>query len=83
MSAKRKRVVLSLEKKVLIINWAVDRGESVQKLANEFGVDQQTVHDLIKHINKIFKFISCAELSAARKTMKKSSLSDMESALFE
>ncbi|KAE9523100.1 hypothetical protein AGLY_016506 [Aphis glycines] len=43
MSAKRKRVVLCLEKKVLIINRAVDHGESVQKLANEFGVGQQTV----------------------------------------
>lgn len=84
MSAKRKRVVLSLEKKVLIINRAVDHGESVQKLANEFGVGQQTVRDLIKQKNEIFKFISCAEVSAKkRKTMKKSSLSDMESALFE
>ncbi|KAL4126727.1 hypothetical protein QTP88_010936 [Uroleucon formosanum] len=84
MSVKRKRVVLSLEKKVLIINWAVDHGESVQKLANEFGVGQQTVRDLIKQKNEIFKFISCAEVSAKkRKTMKKSSLSDMESALFE
>lgn len=87
MSAKRKRVVLSLEKKVLIINRAVDRGESVKKLADEFGVGEQTVRDLIKQKNDIFKFLSCAEstseLSAARKTMKKSSLSDMESALFE
>jgi len=62
MSAKRKRVDLSLEKKVLIINWAVDHGESVQKLANEFGVGQQTVRDLIKQKNEIFKFISCAEV---------------------
>eukprot|EP00102_Acyrthosiphon_pisum_P019793 XP_016657003.1 PREDICTED: jerky protein homolog-like [Acyrthosiphon pisum] len=66
MSAKRKRVVLSLEKKMLIINRAVDHGESVQKLANKFS------------------FISCAEvLAKKRKTMKNSSLSDMESALFE
>lgn len=84
MSAKRNCVVLSLEKKVLIINRVVDHGESVQKLANEFGVGQQTVRVLIKQKNEIFKFISCAEVSAKkRKTMKKSSLSDMESALFE
>ncbi|XP_050526828.1 jerky protein homolog-like [Daktulosphaira vitifoliae] len=83
MSVKRKRIVLSLEKKVLIINRAVDHGESIQKLADEFGVGQQTVRDLIKQKNEIFKFISCPELSATRKTMKKSSLSDMESALFE
>ena len=84
MSVKQKCVVLSLEKKVLIINRVVDHGESVQKLANEFGVGQQTVRDLIKQKNEIFKFISCAEVSAKkRKTMKKSSLSDMESALFE
>jgi len=73
---------------MLIINRAVDGhdGECVQKLANDFGVGQQfeTVRDLNKQNNDIFNFISCAELSAKkRKTMKKSSLSDMESALFE
>lgn len=42
MSAKWKGVVHSLEKKVLNINWVVDRGESVKTLADEFGVGEQT-----------------------------------------
>jgi len=69
MSAKRKRVALSLEKKVLIINRAVDRSESVKKLADEFGMSEQTMRDLIKQKNDIFKFISCAESSSELSTL--------------
>ncbi|XP_056636254.1 jerky protein homolog-like [Diorhabda sublineata] len=87
MASKRKRVVLSLEQKVFIINRVLDRGESVRKVAGEFGVGEQTVRDLIKRKDEILRFISSADstslLASGRKTMRKSTLSDMESALFE
>ena len=44
MSAKLKNFVLSLEKKVWIINRAVDHNESIKKLDDEFNVDEKAVH---------------------------------------
>lgn len=73
-------------KKNVDYNHIVAYGEIIKKLADEFVVGEQTVRDLIKRKDDIFKFISCAEsstkLSAVRKTMKKS-LSNMEFAFFE
>ena len=90
MNAKHKRVVLSLEKKVLIINRAVDHVESEKNLLDKFGVGKQKVRDLIKRKGDIFQFISSAEPSfiffcaiGYKEKLKKASLSDMESALFE
>jgi len=67
MSAKRKR--FSREKNVDYKPGCRSRGESVKKLANEFGVGEQTVRDLIKLENYIFKFISCAESSSELPTL--------------
>jgi hypothetical protein len=86
MATKRKRVVLSIDQKVTIINRAVDNGENIKKLSVEFGVGVQTVRDLIKRKSEIFNFISTADTTAAastRKTMKKSKLSDLDGAVFE
>lgn len=48
MSQKRKRIVLTIEQKLEIINRVVDKGESVKKLSAEFGVGEQTVRDIVK-----------------------------------
>lgn len=53
MSQKRKRIVLTIEQKLEIINRVVDKGESVKKLSAEFGVGEQRVRDIVKK-KKIF-----------------------------
>lgn len=85
MSQKRKRIVLTIEQKLEIINRVVDKGESVKKLSAEFGVGEQTVRDIVKKKN-IFDFVASAETmcsSSSRKTMENSTITDVDNAVFQ
>uniref|UniRef100_H3BCC2 HTH psq-type domain-containing protein n=1 Tax=Latimeria chalumnae TaxID=7897 RepID=H3BCC2_LATCH len=63
--AKRKRTVLPLEKKVVSVNH-LENGESVTKLAKEYGLGQSTLLDL----NKTLKYISETETGAGLSACK-------------
>ena len=52
---KRKRVVLSLETKLTILD-RNSKGESQVKLATEYGIGTSTVGDIIKNADKIKSF---------------------------
>ena len=52
---KRKRVVLSLETKLTILD-RNSKGESQVKLATEYGIGTSTVEDIIKNADKIKSF---------------------------
>lgn len=82
---KRKRVVLSLQQKLEIID-RLEKGISVQSLASEYNVGEQTVRDIRKKKTDLMKFTSCAESSIGlkkRKTMKKSTYESLDMAMLE
>lgn len=83
MALKRKRVVLTAEKKLEIIKRR-KRGETITLLANEYGVGQQTVRDLVKQQPKLEKFVSMCETTAGpsqRKTMKGAKSEQLENVM--
>lgn len=76
-SGKRKRVVLSLENKICILD-RLARGERATKLATEFGIGNATVTDLKKNEAKIRAFVSSMEsLSVSSKQRKIMRLAEM------
>ncbi|XP_064412796.1 jerky protein homolog-like [Latimeria chalumnae] len=82
--AKRKRTVLPLEKKVVIVN-RLENGESVTKLAKEYGLGQSTVSDLKRNSGKILKYASKMETGAgllARKIMRQPVEVKLDEALY-
>lgn len=86
MSTKRKRTVLSLKKKVEIINRVVDKSESVKKIAIEYGIGEQTVRDLIKNRKDILQFVCSSESIAScssRKTLKTSRMVELDRAVYQ
>lgn len=85
MDKKRKRVVLSIEQKLQVIE-KYEKGRSVKSLKDEYGVGDQTVRDLIKNKSELLKFACSADSSSGmikRKTMKKSTYDDLDRTLLE
>ena len=69
-TGKRKRVVLSLENKIVILD-RLAKGERATKLATEFGIGNATIIDLKKNEDKIRSFMSSMEsLSVSSKQRK-------------
>ena len=69
-TGKRKRVVLSLENKIVILD-RLAKGERATKLATEFGIGNATIIDVKKNEDKIRSFISSMEsLSVSSKQRK-------------
>ena len=69
-ASKRKRVVLSLEKKLAILD-RLSKGETQAKIAHEYGIGRATVYDLKKNGNKIKSYASTMEsLSFSKKKRK-------------
>ena len=67
---KRKRVVLTLENKLSILD-RLAKGEKASKIASEFGIGNSTVTDLKKNESKIRSFVSSMEsLSVCLKERK-------------
>lgn len=82
MTTKRKRVSLTLKEKVVILK-RVDRGESVLKLAAEYGIGRQTIRDLMKKKHRIFEFMLTPAATSDRKSMKVTSLINLDAKIFE
>lgn len=82
---KRKRVVLSIQQKLEIIKQFED-GKSAKTLSQDYGIGDQTVRDLVKQKDKFLKFACSSDSSSGmkkRKTMKKSSFEDLDTAMLE
>lgn len=65
-SRKRKRVALSVEAKLSIID-CLSKGESQSQFANEYWVSLSTVGDIRKNAAKIQEFVSTMEGLAMNK----------------
>jgi tRNA G10 N-methylase Trm11 len=79
---KRKCVVLSIQQKLEIIE-QLEKSRNAKQLALQFGIGEQTVHDLEKKKNKLISFASSSSSSGmkSRKTMKKSIYEDLDKAM--
>lgn len=84
MSAKSKRKFVPMKVKLEALK-RLDKGETIKKLAAEYGVGEVTVGDWRRNRNKIEKFSSekCSEKwSCERKSMKKAEYEKTSEALF-
>lgn len=84
MSVKRKRVVLSINKKLEIID-KLDGGARGSNLAREYGVGVSTISDIGKNKEKLLQFSHTLESndgSKKRKTMKQAENNDLEIAMY-
>lgn len=84
MSAKNKRKFVSVQTKLKAIK-RLDKGETIKKLAAEYGVGEVTVGDWRRNRLKIEQFCSqaCSEDSAQRrKSMKKAEYEKTSQALY-
>lgn len=82
---KRKRVVLSIQKKLEIIEH-IEKGRSAKSLATEYNIGEQTVRYLIKKKMDVLKFASTADSSSGlqkRKTMKKATFEMLDKTMLE
>ncbi|KRX15992.1 Jerky -like protein-like [Trichinella nelsoni] len=84
LSTTRKRKVLSLEQKLEVCR-LVERGESLRKIAESFGVGLFTVSDIYRSRRQLTDFVSHMDTSSScssRKLMKKASNSALDSAIY-
>lgn len=84
-SVKRKRVVLSIQQKLEIIN-LLEKGRTVKSIKDEYNIGEQTVRDIRGQKDNLLKFASAAESSSGlkkRKTMKKATFETLDKAMIE
>lgn len=84
MSAKGKRKFVSIKTKLEALK-RLDKGETIKKIAAEYGVGEVTVGDWRRNRDKIEKFASekCSDKSSnERKSMKKAEYEKTSEALF-
>jgi hypothetical protein len=62
---KRKRVVLSIQQKLEIIE-QLEKSRNAKQLALQFGIGEQTVRDLEKKKNKLISFASSPSSSGMK-----------------
>jgi hypothetical protein len=85
VSQKRKRVVLSIQQKLEIIE-KLEKGHLVKVLAKDYGIGEQTVRDLKKKKNELISFACASDSSSGmkkRKTMKKSTYDELDKAMVQ
>uniref|UniRef100_A0A8C4RMN9 HTH CENPB-type domain-containing protein n=1 Tax=Erpetoichthys calabaricus TaxID=27687 RepID=A0A8C4RMN9_ERPCA len=85
LSVKRKRVVLSIATKLQIVECAENR-ESIAKLSSEFNIGNQTVRDIVRKKDELYKFVTSSDTfngTSAHKTTKGSKFDDLDIAVFE
>lgn len=85
-TVKRQRKVLTMQKKLDLINEYTKKNVSVKIRSQKYGVGTQTVYDLIKNKDKILKF--CAESDSVtgfqnRKTLKSAEDKKVDFATYE
>lgn len=84
MSGKAKRKFVSIKEKLTALK-RIDQGESLKKIAADYGVGETTVGDWRRNRNKIEQFssVKCVDLTTSdRKSMKKSEYEKTSEALF-
>ncbi|XP_069669720.1 jerky protein homolog-like isoform X6 [Periplaneta americana] len=82
---KRKRLVLSIQKKLEIIQ-KLETGYTVKQIALQYGLGDSTVRDILKKKEKLVSFASASDSTRAmmkRKTMKKSTYEELDKAMLE
>lgn len=81
---KRKRVVLSIEQKLEIVQ-KFENGTNVKALVKEYNVGDSTVRDIIKNGSKFIEFSDINDGGksnmSSRKTMKTSTYNDLDKAM--
>uniref|UniRef100_A0A8C4SR40 HTH CENPB-type domain-containing protein n=1 Tax=Erpetoichthys calabaricus TaxID=27687 RepID=A0A8C4SR40_ERPCA len=80
-----KRVVLSIATKLQIVERA-EKGESIANLSSEFNIGNQTVRDIVRKKDELYKFVPSSDTfngMSARKTTKGSKFDDLDRAVFE
>ena len=85
MDKNCKRIVLSIQKKLEIIE-KYEKGHTVKSLKDEYGIGDQTVHDLVKKKVELLKFACSSDTSSGtkkQKTMKKSTYEYLDRALLK
>lgn len=86
-STKRKRVLLTMNEKLQIVN-RLEAGETITKLAKEFGIGVSTVGDMKRNAEKIKKFsvtldkATTSDSAKSRKTMKTADDQELDNVLF-
>lgn len=84
MSGKGKKKFVSIKEKLEALK-RIDRGETLKKIAADYGVGETTVGDWRRYRNKIEQFSSVASVNIStsdRKSMKKSDYEKTSEALF-
>ncbi|VVC25162.1 DNA binding HTH domain, Psq-type,Homeobox domain-like,HTH CenpB-type DNA-binding domain,DDE superfamily [Cinara cedri] len=84
MPSNRKRVVLSMKKKIDIIA-KLEKGETRRALAIKYGVGLSTISDIKKNADSITRYVNNFDSkkgSLSRKTMKKPKIELLEDAVF-
>lgn len=77
---KRKHLCLSIAQKVKLLE-KLDRGVSVKRLMEEYGVGMTTIYDLKKQKDKLLKFYAESDeprLMKTRKTLHKAKNEDVD-----
>lgn len=85
MAEKRKKVVLTIAQKLEMIS-KIENGASRKQMSLVYGIGETTVRDVLKQKDKLLNFASVSDSDSAmkkRKTMKKSTYDELDSALTE
>lgn len=85
MAEKRKKVVLTIAQKVEMIS-KIENGASKKQMCLQYGIGETTVRDVLKQKEKLLAFATVSNSGSGmkkRKTMKKSTYSELDSALAE
>ena len=85
MSEKRKRVVLSIQQKLEIIQ-KLEEGSNSRNLSLIYNLGETTIRDIRKNKEKIINFASSSDSSkgvSKRKTMKMSTYAELDKAMLE
>ena len=85
MAEKRKKVVLTIAQKLEMIS-KIENGASRKQMCLNYGIGETTVRDVLKQKDKLLAFASVSDSASGmkkRKTVKKSTYNEYDSALAE
>ncbi|XP_045473872.1 jerky protein homolog-like [Harmonia axyridis] len=85
MNSKRKKVVLTIEEKLQLIEER-EKGHNIPFLANSHNIGLQTVRDILKQKDKLLHFASRSDSlkgTMSRKTTKKPNFEELDNAVYE
>lgn len=69
MSEKRKKVVLSIQEKLELIN-TIEKGTSKKQISLQYGIGESTFRDIFKQNDKLMKFASASDNCSSMKKRK-------------